>query len=495
MYVPGYRKAIYIKMFEKIFKNIDDFIWKDAGCDNDIDYAEQTSWILFLKWFDDYEKDNEIKSRLNNKNFKFIFDKEYRWSNWAVVKTKEGKVDFNKSQTGEDLTKFVNNKLFPYLANFAKKTDDINTIDYKIGVIFSKLKNKIEDGYILRDVLNEVDRLEFRSDDQKHELSDLYETKLQNMGNAGRAGGQYYTPRPLIKTIVKLVEPKIGEIIYDGACGSAGFLVETYNYINENKSLTTSEFKKLQTSTLYGKEKKNLGYILGLMNMILHGIESPNIIKTNTLEENIIDIQNKDRVDVVLANPPFGGGEQPQIQENFPIKGSETAYLFLQHFIKKLKVGGRAAIIIKNTFLSNGDAKNLRKQILEDCNLHTILDLPAKVFTAGVKTVVLFFKKGQPTKDIWYYQLNLDRTLGKTNPLNEKDLEQFVELYKKRSNTENSWLINLKDIDTNNWDLTASNPNKKDITDKRTPEQILDEIEKIDEEINESLLKIKKELM
>jgi len=482
-------------MFEQIFKNIDNFIWKDAGCDNDIDYAEQSSWILFLKWFDDYEKDNEIKSRLNNKNFKFIFDKEYRWSNWAVVKTKEGKVDFNKSQTGEDLTKFVNNKLFPYLANFAKKSDDINTIDYKIGVIFSKLKNKIEDGYILRDVLNEVDRLEFRSDDQKHELSDLYETKLQNMGNAGRAGGQYYTPRPLIKTIVKLVEPKIGETIYDGACGSAGFLVETYNYINENKSLTTSELKKLQTSTLYGKEKKNLGYILGLMNMILHGIESPNIIKTNTLEENIMDIQNKDRVDVVLANPPFGGGEQPQIQENFPIQGSETAYLFLQHFIKKLKLGGRAGIIIKNTFLSNKDAKNLRKQILEDCNLHTILDLPTKVFSAGVQTVVLFFKKGQATKEIWYYQLNLDRTLGKTNALNEKDLEEFVTLYKKRSNSENSWLINLKDVDKTNWDLTVANPNKKDTSDKRKPEQILAEIDKLDKEVNESLLKIKKELM
>ena len=494
MYVFRDWKKIYINMFEQIFKNIDNFIWKDSGCDNDIDYAEQSSWILFLKWFDDYEKDNEIKSKLNNKSFKFIFDKEYRWSNWGVVKTKEGKVDFNKSLTGEDLTKFVNNKLFPYLANFEKNSKDLNTINYKIGVIFSKLKNKIEDGYILRSVLDEVDKLEFRSDDQKHELSDLYETKLQNMGNAGRAGGQYYTPRPLIKTIVKLVKPKIGETVYDGACGSAGFLVEAYNYINENKSLTTSELKILQTQTLYGKEKKNLGYILGLMNMILHGIESPNIIKTNTLEENIMDIQNKDRVDVVLANPPFGGGEQPQIQENFPIQGSETAYLFLQHFIKKLKVGGRAGIIIKNTFLSNGDAKNLRKQILEDCNLHTILELPAKVFTAGVQTVVLFFEKGQPTKDIWYYQLNLNRTLGKKNILNEIDLEQFITLYQKRSNTENSWLINKKNISTVNWDLTVTNPNKKDTSDKRTPEQILAEIEKLDIEAAEALYLIKKEL-
>jgi type I restriction enzyme M protein len=481
-------------MFEQIFKNIDDFIWKDAGCDSELDYAEQTSWILFLKWLDDFEQDKEIKSKLDNKNFKSIFDKDYKWSSWAVVKTKEGKVDFNKSLTGDDLTKFVNNKLFPYLANFKKITEDLNTIEFKIGIIFSELKNEIQDGYILRSILNEVDKLEFRSDEQKHELSVLYESKIQNMGNAGRTGGQYYTPRPLIKTIVNLVKPKIGETVYDGACGSGGFLVEAYNYIKENKSLTTSELKKLQTQTLYGKEKKNLAYIIGLMNMILHGIESPNIMRTNTLEENIMDIQNKDRVDVILANPPFGGGEQAQVQENFPIRSGETAYLFLQHFIKKLKIGGRAAIIIKNTFLSNGDAKNLRKQILEDCNLHTILDLPAKVFTAGVKTVVLFFEKEQPTKDIWYYQLNLDRTLGKTNPLNEKDLEEFVTLYKKRPNTENSWLINLKDVDTNNWDLTATNPNKKDTSDKRTPEQILAEIEKLDKEVAEALAIIKKEL-
>lgn len=495
MYVPGYWKAIYIKMFEQIFKNIDDFIWKDAGCDSELDYAEQTSWILFLKWLDDFEQDKEIKAKLDNTNFKFIFDKDYKWSSWAVVKTKEGKVDFNQSLTGEDLTKFVNNKLFPYLANFKKNTEDLNTIEYKIGIIFSELKNEVQDGYILRSILNEVDKLEFRSDEQKHELSVLYESKIQNMGNAGRTGGQYYTPRPLIKIIVNLVKPIIGETIYDGACGSGGFLVEAYNYIKENKSLTTSELKKLQTQTLYGKEKKNLAYIIGLMNMILHGIESPNIIRTNTLEENIMDIQNKDRVDVILANPPFGGGEQTQVQENFPIRSGETAYLFLQHFIKKLKIGGRAAIIIKNTFLSNEDAKNLRKQILEDCNLHTILDLPAKVFTAGVKTVVLFFEKGQPTKDIWYYQLNLDRTLGKTNALNEKDLEEFVELYKKRSNTENSWLINLKDVDTNNWDLTPDNPNKKDTSDKRTPEEILAEIEKLNSEASTAIEAIKKELL
>ena len=211
------------------------------------------------------------------------------------------------------------------------------------------------------------------------------------MGNAGRTGGQYYTPRPLIRTIVKLVNPKIGETIYDGACGSGGFLVETYNHIKENKTLTVSELNKLQTKTIFGKEKKNLAYIIGLMNMILHGIEVPNIIKTNTLSENIMNFQEKDKVDVILANPPFGGGEQTQIQQNFPIRTSETAYLFLQHFIKKLKIGGRAGVIIKNTFLSNDDAILTRKELLETCNLTHILNLPKNVFSVGQKTVVLFF--------------------------------------------------------------------------------------------------------
>ncbi len=478
-------------MFEQAFKNIDAAIWKDTGCDSELDYAEQSSWILFLKWLDDFEKDEETKAKLDNKKFNPIFKSEYRWSSWAVVKDKKGNVDFNKTLTGSDLIKFVNNKLFPYLSSFKNKTDNIDTIEYKIGVIFSELKNEIQDGYILRSVFNEVDKLQFRSDEQKHELSLLYESKIQNMGNAGRTGGQYYTPRPLIKTIVKLIKPKIGEIIYDGACGSCGFLVEAFNYIKTSKSLTVSELKKLQSKTLFGREKKNLAYIVGMMNMILHGIESPNIIRTNTLEENIMDIQNKDRVDVILANPPFGGGEQVQVQENFPIKSGETAYLFLQHFIKKLKAGGRAGIIIKNTFLSNSDGKFLRKELLETCNLHTILNLPQKVFTAGVRTVVLFFEKGTPTKKIFYYDLNLDRNLGLTNPLNEKDLEEFVNLYTSKKEGLNSWSKNIKDVNKETWDLTVNNPNIVEEIDERTPIEIMSEIEELNEQEVETLKKIK----
>ena len=482
-------------MFEQTFKNIDDILWKDAGCSTELDYAEQSSWILFLKWLNDYEKEKKTKASLDNKKFKPILDKEYQWSSWAIIKTKDGKVDFNKILTGPDLKKFVDDKLFPYLSSFRNKAENFDTLEYKIGEIFSELKNKLQDGYTLRDVINEIDNLEFKSSEQKHELSALYEEKIKNMGNAGRNGGEYYTPRPLIKSIIKVIDPKVGETVYDGAVGSAGFLVEAFEHMSNSKSLTTSELKILQTNSFYGAEKKTLAYIIGIMNMILHGIESPNIIHQNTLETNIQEIQNKDRVDVILANPPFGGKEKANIQENFPIKTGETAYLFLQHFIKKLKAGGRCGVVIKNTFLSNVDNASvaIRKQLIEECNLFAILDLPTGAFLGtGVKTVVLFFEKGKSTDNIWYYKLNVGRNMGKTNPLNENDLEDFIKLARTQKLSDNSWSVNLKQINKDTLDLSVKNPNTKEIIDERTPEEIINEIKKLDKESSDLLIKIEK---
>jgi type I restriction enzyme M protein len=251
------------------------------------------------------------------------------------------------------------------------------------------------------------------------------------MGNAGRNGGEYYTPRPLIRAIVQVVQPKLGERIYDGAVGSAGFLCEAYDYLKEtHPKRTTAQDRVLQEHTFYGKEKKSLAYVIAIMNMILHGIEAPNIIHTNTLSENLADIQEKDRFNVVLANPPFGGKERKEVQQNFPIRTGETAFLFLQHFIKMLKAGGGGGVVIKNTFLSNTDnaSVSLRKLLLESCNLHTVLDCPGGTFQgAGVKTVVLFFEKGAPTRKVWFYQLDPGRNLGKTNPLNDTDLAEVLE--------------------------------------------------------------------
>jgi type I restriction enzyme M protein len=300
----------------------------------------------------------------------------------------------------------------------------------------------------------------------------------------------------LIKTIVKVVSPQIGNKVYDGAVGSAGFLCEAFEYMKTTKSLTTKDTETLQKNSFYGKEKKALAYIIGTMNMILHGIEAPNIVHANTLAENITDIQERDRYDVVLANPPFGGKERAEVQQNFPIKTGETAFLFLQHFIKILKAGGKAGIVIKNTFLSNTDnaSVSLRKLLLESCNLHTVLDLPGGVFTgAGVKTVVLFFEKGTPTRKVWYYQLNLDRNLGKTNALSEKDLSDFVALQKTKTDSVNSWTLDISKVDKSTYDLSAKNPNKKKEAALREPKQILEEMKTLDKESAEiinSILKL-----
>ncbi len=482
-------------MFEQTFKNIDDILHKDAGCSSELDYVEQTSWILFLKYLDDFEKDRKTSAELAGQTYSPIIDKAYRWNIWAAPK-KGGKLDHHTALTGDDLKDFVDLKLFPYFKKFKVSAESPETIEYKIGEIFNELKNKIQSGYNLREVLNLVDELRFQSKTEKHEMSHLYEGKIQNMGNAGRNGGEYYTPRPLIKTIVRVVSPKIGQRIYDGAVGSAGFLCEAFEYLKNSKNLSTKDAEILQKKTFYGKEKKSLAYIIGTMNMILHGVEAPNIVHTNTLSENITDIQDKDRFDIVLANPPFGGKERAEVQQNFPIKTGETAFLFLQHFIKILKAGGRAGVVIKNTFLSNTDnaSVSLRKLLLESCNLHTVLDLPGGTFTgAGVKTVVLFFEKGAPTEKVWFYQLNLDRNLGKTNPLNENDLAEFVELQKKKADSDNSWSIVVKtqDLASQQYDLSVKNPNKKDETIFREPKEILAEIAALDKESAEILKKVR----
>lgn len=470
-------------MFEQAFKNIDDILHKDAGSSSELDYTEQTSWLLFLKYLDALEQDKAMEAELNGKPYSFILDEPYRWETWAAPKMGDGKLDHNKAMTGEDLSEFVDQKLFPYLKGFKQRAPNANTIEYKIGEIFSEIKNKIQSGYNLREVLEIIDGLRFRSQTEKHELSHLYEAKIKNMGNAGRNGGEYYTPRPLIRAMIQVVQPQIGQTIYDGAVGSAGFLCEAFDYLSNQPKLTTSNIKTLQEKTFYGKEKKSLAYVIAIMNMILHGIEAPNIIHTNTLAENIADIQEKDRYHIVLANPPFGGKERKEVQQNFPIKTGETAFLFLQHFIKILKAGGKSAIVIKNTFLSNTDnaSVSLRKLLLENCNLHTVLDCPGGTFLgAGVKTVVLFFEKGAPTRKVWYYQLDPGRNMGKTNPLNDNDLAEFIELQKTFKNSDKSWSLDVKTIDTETYDLSVKNPDGGEEVVHRTPKQIMKEIAALD---------------
>ncbi|WP_287596515.1 N-6 DNA methylase [Thermomonas sp.] len=481
-------------MFEQAFKNIDDILHKDAGCTSELDYTEQSSWLLFLKYLDALEWDRAMEAELEGRKYQWLLEKKYRWESWAAPKDKDGRLDHHKAMTGPDLVDFVDDELFPYLQGFKIKASSPQTLEYKIGEIFGELTNKIRSGYNLRDVIERVDELRFGSSAEKHELSHLYEVKIRNMGNAGRNGGEYYTPRPLIRAMIRVLDPKIGETLYDGACGSAGFLCEAYDHLRGQDKLSTSDIKTLQEKTFYGQEKKGLAYVIGVMNMILHGIEAPNIVHANTLGQNLNDVQPKDQKDIVLANPPFGGKERKEVQQNFPIKTGETAFLFLQHFIRMLKPGGRAAIVIKNTFLSNTDnaSTSLRRKLLAECNLHTVLDCPSGTFQgAGVKTVVLFFEKGAPTRKTWYYQLDPGRNLGKTNPLNDADLAEFVELQKTFADSAKSWTVEAESVDQATFDLSVKNPNGGEMAAQRSPREILDEIAALDAESAQVLAKIR----
>lgn len=485
-------------MFEQTFKNIDDVLWKEAGCTTELDYTEQTSWMLFLKYLDDLDQERAAKAELVGKSHTYIIEPQHHWSKWAAPKKADGTFDHDAALTGDDLIEYVNRDLFPYLQGFKQRASGPDTIEYKIGEIFGEIKNKFQSGYSLRDALELMDALRFGSQQEKHELSHLYEAKIKNMGNAGRNGGEYYTPRPLIRAMIKVIKPQIGETVYDGAVGSAGFLCEAHDYMRQ-ADLTTTQLNTLQTKTFYGREKKSLAYVIAIMNMILHGIETPNIVHTNTLSENIRDVQERDRYDVILANPPFGGKERAEVQQNFPIKTGETAFLFLQHFIKHLKAGGRGAVVIKNTFLSNSDnaSKALRKELLTACNLHTVLDCPSGTFLgAGVKTVVLFFEKGAPTRKTWYYQLEpksadgKPRNMGKTNPLNDNDLAEFVSLQASHADGDQSWSLDVSTLD-DTYDLSVKNPNTPEAAPLRAPEAIIAEITKLDSESTEILATIR----
>jgi type I restriction enzyme M protein len=479
-------------VFENAFKAVDDILYKDSGCSTEMDYVEQSSWILFLKYLDDFETERANAAALTAIAYAPIIDDKYRWRSWAAPKGPDGRADLDTALIGDDLLDFVNIDLWRYLAAFKQSASSPNTIEYKIGEIFGEIKNKISNGYNLREIIERFDQLRFGSAVEKHEMSSLYEDKIKNMGNAGRNGGQYYTPRPLIRAIIEVIDPQVGERVYDPAVGSAGFLCEAYEYMRKEEGLSTEQLELLQKDTFYGKEVKSLAYIIGIMNMILHGIEAPNILHTNTLSENVMNVQEKDRYDVVIANPPFGGKERKEVQQNFPIRSGETAYLFLQHFIRNLKAGGRAGIVIKNTFLSNGDAAALRKELLETCSLDIALDCPQGTFTGtGVKTVVLFFTKGAPTKKIWYYQLDAGRNMGKTNPLNDADMAEFIALAETKADSAKSWTLDVATVDESSCDLSVKNPQVIEESDNRTPSQILDEIERLDRESADILVKLR----
>ena len=468
-------------LFKQKIDRITDILRRDDGISGAMHYTEQTSWVLFLKFLEDYESEKEDEAVLSGKDYQPALDEEHRWSNWACPRNANGSLNL-KADTGDDLITYVNEELFPYLKGeqFTGVNVDRKSFKYKIGAIFQYLDNKVASGHTLREVLDIVDSLNFQSETDLFELSLVYEGLLQNMGDAGGYAGEFYTPRPVVRAMVKALDPQAGQTIYDAAAGSCGFLVEAFDHLKAKKSgLSTEQWDFIQRDTFFGFEKTSLAYVMGMMNMILHGIESPNLFRGNTLTQNIRDIQEKDRYDIILANPPFGGKEKSQIQQNFPIQSNATELLFLQHFLKTLKIGGKAAIVVPEgvLFQTNNAFKQVKQELLDNFNLHTILSLPAGVFLpySGVKTNVLFFERSGGTSDVWYYECEPEQKLTKNKPITDEHLKEFVELYARRNTTERSWTVSASKL-AEDYDLSAKNPAKQKETEHVAPSDILMQI-------------------
>lgn len=486
-------------MFEKTLKNIDDTLRLEAACASEPGYMEQATWLLFLKYIDALEHGKAIEAGLEGRHYDYIIDPLYRWETWAAPKDRQGKLDHSAVRSGEDLRDFVDRILFPYLRRFRETGSAPDTLEYKIGEIFGTLENRFQSGHNLRAAINHFDELRFSLQAEKHELSRQYEGWIENMDRA-RGSGEHYTPRPLVRAMLQVLDPGIGETVYDGACGSAGFLCEAFEYLRAGRSLSggewlsTRDLTTLQTATFYGMEKHSLAYAVAVMNMLLRGIEAPNIVHADTLALDQAAVHDNDCFDFILSNPPLSGKEDKEVQQNFPIQTAETAFLFLQHYIRMLKIGGRAAVVVRNTFLSNTDnaSVSLRKHLLLSCNLHTVLDCPAGIFQGtGARAVVLFFEKGVPTNKTWCYQLDPGREMDKTNPLDDDDLAEFVEMQKTYADSPKSWSVDTHALGASEeCDLSVKNLGGEAVL-HRTPQDILDEIAMLDAETAEVLATIR----
>lgn len=477
---------------ENKINRITDILRRDDGISGAMHYTEQISWILFLKFLNDLEETKNEDAELDGENYIYILDEKYRWNQWAVPK-KNGKIDLLNAKSGEDLLDFVNGELFPYLKSFKSITEDPKSIKYKIGAIFEFLDNRIANGHTLREVLDIIDAMDFHNQSDLFQLSLIYEKLLKDMGSDGGNSGEFYTPRPLIKVLADVVNPKIGDTIYDPAVGSCGFLIEAYNHIryddvenNIQKELSTEQLKFLNEDTFFGNEKTPLSYVMGVMNMILHQIESPNISKSNTLTKDIRGLEEKDRYDCILANPPFGGKEKEQIQQNFPIKSNATELLFLQHMMNHLKINGKCGVVIPEgvLFQTNKAFQSVKQDLLERFNVHTIVSLPSGVFLpySGVKTNVIFFDRKGSTSDIFYYEVNPPYKLTKNKPIQYDHFKEFLDIWEDRKLTDNSWIVNVNDI--KDFDISAKNSNKIEVIEHKSPIELVTNIKDNNNEIN-----------
>ncbi len=472
-------------------KRARDIMRKDAGLNSDLDRIPQLAWLLFLKAFDDLEQRREVTDRA----YRAAIEEPYRWRDWAS--------DAESGPTGDDLIQFVENKLLLYLRGLtgAREHDPRDIL----AAVFKETYNRMLSGYLLREVVDAVNRVNFDSADDIHTMAHLYESMLREMRDSAGTNGEFYTPRPVIRFIVQQINPKLGERVLDPACGTGGFLVEALEHVR-SKVRSVEQWRQLQ-GDLRGIEKKPMPYLLGMMNLLLHSVDQPNIVRSNALGRPLTEISKRDRVDVVLTNPPFGGEEERGIQGNFPAatRTAETALLFVQLIQRVLDQGGRSGMVVPNGFLfGDGVAARVKDHLLRECNLHTVVRLPPGVFApyTDIPTNLLFFEKTGRTKEVWFYELPLPtdrKKYSKTKPMRFEDFAACQSWWggtKRLGRVEDSyaWRVPVGEIESNNWNLDRRNPRAPEDLAHRPPADLVRDLMATEREIGELLEKIRAEL-
>lgn len=465
---------------------------KDAGLSGEVDRIPQLAWLFFLKAFDDAERSREVTDR----SFRSSIEEPYRWRDWAA--------DPINGRTGEELVTFVNSKLLPYLRELTG-TGGQDPRDVLAGV-FKETYNRMLSGYLLRDVVNKVNEINFSSSDDIHTMAHLYESMLREMRDAAGDSGEFYTPRPVIRFIVQQVDPQPGEVVLDPACGTGGFLVESLEHVRPNVT-TTGERRALERN-LRGVEKKPLPYLLGMMNLLLHGLDQPAMVRDNALSRPVTQLRRTDRVDVVLTNPPFGGEEERGIQDGFPeaTRTAETALLFLQLIIRSLKDGGRCGMIVPNGVLfGDGVAARIKHQLMNECNLHTIVRLPSGVFEpyTPIPTNLLFFEKTGRTKETWFYEISPPEGRKKYSKTRPMRFEEFAECQvwwggadrTNRIENERAWRLPISDMEADSFNLDRKNPSRFDDLAHKPPAELVADLLGGEQQIVRLLEEIRSEIL
>ncbi len=470
-------------MIQNIIKNIQDIMRKDAGVDGDAQRLSQLVWLLFLKIFDDKEKEYELVDTKYNSPI----PENLRWRNWAS--DAEG-------ITGDEMLDFINNKLFKKLKDLKFNSSD-DPRGMIVKEVFEDTYNYMKSGTLIRQVVNKINEIDFNHQEDRHHFNEIYEHLLKQLQNAGDSG-EYYTPRPLTNFIVEMINPKLGEMILDPACGTGGFLINAIEHIRKNEVKTKADEKRLESS-IKGVELKPLPHLLAITNMILHGVEIPQQIKRgDMLAHPLREYGPKDRVDVIVANPPFGAHVKDGTEANFPIdfRTKETADLFLVLFLSLLKQGGRCGIVLPDgSLFGEGVKSRIKEKLLEECNLHTIIRLPPGVFQpyAGVNTNLVFFTKGQPTKEVWYYQMPLPvglKQYTKNRGITEAEFEPIAKWFKNKKANDNAWKVSIKDIKERNYNLDFKNPKGGEAKEESSSKELVERILGKEEEIKKIIKNI-----